>query len=352
MPRLKVGVAVGAAVVFLCMHTTVAGDWPMWRYDAARGGSSPDALPQKMQLQWFRDLPKARPAWPPTQPRLQFDAAPQPVVLGKRVFVPSTVTDSLTAYATEDGAQLWRFFAQGPIRFAPVAAQIAGKSRVYFVCDDGYLYCLNAVDGKLIWKVRGGPTERWIIGNHRLISSWPARGGPVLADGKIYFAASIWSFMGIFIHCIAADSGKTIWLNSGDGANYTVQPHGAPSFASVVPQGHLVVSGDSLIVPGGRSVPAVYDRHTGRLKYFQFDKRYGGHEIMAGRGVYFVTNRPYSLATGKPISTVAAKLIGQRQWIVVSGSQVQIHQAIIGVGKIGAAEIDQIDFQATGIDIV
>lgn len=252
-----------------------------------------------MELLWSREMPPARTAWPKTQDKLQFDAVPQPVVMGKRVFVPSTVNDSVSAYDSESGELQWRFFADGPVRFAPVGYQ----GRVYFVSDDGHLYCVRAETGELCWKVNGGPADRRVLGNHRMVSSWPARGGPVVHDGKIYFCASIWSFMGIFIHAVDAASGEIIWTNSGDGTNYTVQPHGAPSFASVVPQGHLAISGDHLVVPGGRSTPAVFDLATGSLKHFVFDKKNGGHHVMAGRDLYFVAGGAYSIENGKRVSS-------------------------------------------------
>jgi outer membrane protein assembly factor BamB len=194
---------------------------------------------------------------------------------------------------------LWRFFTDGPVRFAPAGLD----GRIYFVSDDGFLYCVGAGDGELIWKVNGGPAERKIIGNGRLISSWPARGGPVVADGNVYFAASIWSFMGIFVHAVDARSGEIIWTNSGDGTNFTTQPHGgAVSFATVVPQGHLVVSGDDLVVPGGRSTPGVFDLATGRLKHFVFDKKHGDHHVMAGQDLYYVAGGAYDMETGKRIA--------------------------------------------------
>lgn len=251
-----------------------------------------------MELLWVRELPPARTAWPKTQDKLQFDAVPQPVVMGKRIFVPSTVNDSVAAYDSETGELQWRFFADGPVRFAPVGYE----GRVYFVSDDGYLYCVSAEAGKLQWKVNGGPAERKVLGNHRLVSTWPARGGPVVHEGRVYFCASIWSFMGIFIHAVDAATGEIVWTNSGDGTNYTVQPHGAPSFASVVPQGHLVVSGDHLVVPGGRSTPAVFDLASGKMKHFVFDKKNGGHDVMAGGGLYFVAGGAYSLETGQRVS--------------------------------------------------
>ena len=106
---------------------------------------------------------------------MQLDATYHPVVLGQRLFIGSSYDDSLTAYDTRTGEEAWRFFANGPIRNAPVAAE----DKVYFAADDGYLYCLRASDGSLLWKFRGGPTDRKILGNERLISTWPA---PTMRD--------------------------------------------------------------------------------------------------------------------------------------------------------------------------
>ena len=37
----------------------------------------------------------------------------------------------------------------------------------FFVADDGYLYCLDADSGELLWKFRGGPSDRKVLGNER-----------------------------------------------------------------------------------------------------------------------------------------------------------------------------------------
>ena len=94
----------------------------------------------------------------------------EPVVAGRLMFVGSSRTDSVTAYDTRTGESRWRFLADGPVRFAPLVH--AGK--LYFVSDDGHLYCLDAATGALQWKFRGGPTDRRILGNGRLVSAWPA----------------------------------------------------------------------------------------------------------------------------------------------------------------------------------
>ena len=177
-----------------------AADWPMWRYDAARSNASPSDLSAELHLNWTLHLPKPRPAWPASQAKLQFDSNHQPIVIGDLLVLGSTVDDSITAYETKSGEQAWRFYTEGPVRFAPVGYH----DRIYVASDDGYLYCLQASDGSLLWKVRGGPDDSRIIGNDRLVSTWPVRGGPVLIDGTIYFTAGIWPSMGIFVHAVDA----------------------------------------------------------------------------------------------------------------------------------------------------
>ena len=74
--------------------------------------------------------------------------------------------------------------------------------------DDGYLYCLRAATGELLWKKRGGPGDEMILGNGRMISRWPARGGPVLRDGTLYFAAGIWPSDGVSLYALEPATGK------------------------------------------------------------------------------------------------------------------------------------------------
>ncbi|HUE75040.1 MAG TPA: PQQ-binding-like beta-propeller repeat protein, partial [Pirellulaceae bacterium] len=152
----------------------------------------------------------------------------------------------------------------------------------------------------LVWRFRGGPSDRKILGNERMISTWPARGAPVIADGTIYFAAGIWPFMGVFLHALDARTGEVIWTNDGDGSIYIKQPHNADSFAGVAPQGPLVAIGDKLLVPGGRSVPACYDRQTGKLVYYKLGdnaKRGGGYEVAATHGLLFNGGQAFDLET-------------------------------------------------------
>ncbi|TXT19839.1 MAG: putative membrane-spanning protein, partial [Planctomycetota bacterium] len=297
--RLFVTAILAALISPMFAH---GGDWPQWRSDAQRSAASRDELPAQLSLLWMRQLPRLKPAWP-DQSKMQFDAAYEPIVAGQQMFVGSSQDGSVTAYDTRTGAEIWRHFADGPVRFAPLAWQ----DKVYFVSDDGYLSCLRSVDGSVVWRFRGGPSDRKILGNERLISMWPARGAPVLADGKISFAAGIWPFMGTFLHTLDAATGQVLWTNDGDGSMYIKQPHNTDSFAGVAPQGPLVAIGSKLLIPGGRSVPACYDRATGQLLYYQLaenGKRGGGSSVAAVDQLLFNGGAAFDLETEKYLGAV------------------------------------------------
>ncbi len=116
----------------------------------------------------------------------------------------------------------------------------------------------------------------------------------MVRDGTVYFAASIWPFMGTFIYALDVESGTVQWVNDSTGAQYIKQPHSAPSFAGVAPQGALVATESLLLVPGGRSVPAVFDRACGEQRYFELNaggKGTGGSFVAADQQHFYVHTR-------------------------------------------------------------
>ena len=229
--------------------SAVADDWPQWRYDSGRSASSPEVLPEKLSLIWERIFPKRIQVWddPLNHDLMTYDRILEPIVADGLMFIGFNDSDKVVAFDVKTSVEAWRFYTDGPVRFSPVA----NEGKVFFVSDDGFLYCVRAKDGQLVWKFRGAPGDRKIIGNERIISAWPARGGPVIREGILYFAASIWPFMGTFIYALDAETGELEWVNDGTSAQYIKQPHNAPSFAGVAPQGSFVATQDYLVVPGG-----------------------------------------------------------------------------------------------------
>ena len=294
----------------------LAGDWPMWRHDAGRSGTAPVALPDRLHRQWVRTLPAPRSAWP-NESRLQFDAAYHPVVLDKTLFVGSPNDGSVRAFDTRSGRRLWTFFTEGPVRVAPVA----WRNRVYVGSDDGRLYCLNAKTGRLLWTVRGAPADRpndHHLGNARLISFWPVRGGPVIHEGVVYFGAGIWPSMGVFVTAVDAESGKMKWSNRA--ANYLENvriDHNDLHEAGISPQGHLLLSEGRLLVPNGRSMPAGFDPRTGKLLYYVQGYRNGDARVTsAGKFLLVGESGVVNVADGREIGNrwVAAGRNAPRRW--------------------------------------
>ncbi|MFC1551002.1 PQQ-binding-like beta-propeller repeat protein [Candidatus Latescibacterota bacterium] len=343
MNMKKLPVIVCLILLFSAEQHARSDDWPMWRYDSGRTAASNTDLPDKLQLLWTRDYGQREMVWDDAlnQDLMPYDRIFEPVVAGKTMFVGFNDSDKVVALDTESGRELWTFYTDGPVRFSPVA----WKERVYFTSDDGYLYCVNAGDGTLVWKLRGGPTDSKILGNKRLISTWPARGGAVIEDGVVYFAASIWPFMGIFIYAVDAATGEIIWKNDGHGSTYMKQPHNtADSFAGVAPQGALVVSGDKLLIPGGRSVPACFNRHTGEFLYYDMrtNSKTGGSFVAAHGGVFFNHHRErvtsmYDIETGNPLIRGIGKypvLTDETRYF--SGTSVAAFDVELYPGKLGS----------------
>ncbi len=252
-----------AILLLLCATALPAADWPMWRHDAGRTASTTQVMPEKLDLIWSRELPPLRPAFKET--RLQFDRSYEPVVAGKRIIVGSSREDCLIAFDTDTGAEVWRALANGPVRFAPI---IVGDL-VLFGSDDGMMRCVKLTDGSAVWSKRAVPSNRMLLGNQRLISVWPIRGGPVAKGGRVYFAAGVWPLEGTFVFCWDAATGDQIWCNDRCSYLYGIHPHQTEAMGGLAPQGYLLIDGDDLVVPCSNAYPARLDLKTGALKEFE-----------------------------------------------------------------------------------
>ncbi len=306
MKRMGIAFAILASLMLFASTAVMAEDWPQWRYDSYRSANSPEQLPAKLYLQWVRKYPQLEPVWddPLNLDLMQYDTQYEPIVMGDKMFVASNAFDRVVALNTQTGEEEWAFYTNGPVRFPPSSYQ----GKVYITSDDGYLYCVNASDGTLVWKYNSVSSDRNIIGNERLVSTWSARGGPVIKDGIVYFGSGIWPFMGVFLFALDAESGEELWINDSSSAPFIKQPHNSPSFAGIAPQGALVATEERLLVPGGRSVPASFNRATGEFEYYQLASsgKTGGAFVTANDNYFVnyhrdhVTNL-YDIKTGERI---------------------------------------------------
>ena len=266
---LSFSIAVYFCLSILCCATH-GQDWPMWRFDSQRSGYTTKQIPSKLSLKWmYKSGHAPQPAWSGRDTRMPYDLAYHTVIADGTVFFASSADCKVYALDSASGKELWTFFTDAPVRFAPAV----WKDKVFVASDDGLLYCLRAQTGKVLWRLRGGPVDSMVLGNERMVSRWPARGGLVIKDGILYFGAGIWPSEDIFIYAVDGQTGKVLWVNDYAGGFVMEQPHGGNRARSgISAQGYLSVSEDTLMVPTGRAVPAAFDRSDGGFRYFHLMK--------------------------------------------------------------------------------
>ena len=286
----------------------------MYRADAARSGSTSERLPTDLKLAWTYSVAAPVRAWPRSD-RMTFDRAHHPVIAQGMVYFGSSVDGKVYAIDASTGLLRWTYYTEGPIRFAPAV----WNNRVLVASDDGWLYCLHASDGQLVWRRRGGPSDAKILGNERMISRWPARGGPVVHQGIVYFGAGIWPSDGIYLYALDADTGKVLWLNDTSGDLYMPQPHGGANARSgIASQGYLAIGADRLLVPTGRAVPAVFGLKNGELVYFHLQRygHVGGSPIMVAGPAMINRGHVFALESGQFIQRLPGEAVAASgQWV-------------------------------------
>jgi len=166
-------------------------DWPMYRHDPLRSGSTRTRVPVELGKLW--------------EVRLSAAGA-QPIVVAGRVFVVEKDAHRLRCFDAETGRALWSFTAGGRIDSAPSWYQ----GRLYFGCTDGWVYCVEASTGDLVWRFHAAPDERRIVAFEQLESVWPVHGSVLVQDGVVYFAAGRSSYLdgGILVYGLDAESGR------------------------------------------------------------------------------------------------------------------------------------------------
>jgi len=168
-------------------------DWPTYRHDPARSGTTPSAVPAELKPVWEADLGG----------RLT-----QPVVAEGRVFVASVEDHAVHALDASDGKRLWSYTAGGRVDGPPTI----NDGLALFGCADGCVYALRAADGALAWRFRAAPEDRRTVAYGQLESVWPVHGAILVEDGVAYFAAGRSSFLdgGIRLCRLDARTGKLL----------------------------------------------------------------------------------------------------------------------------------------------
>jgi hypothetical protein len=165
-------------------------DWPIYRHDGIRSAATPVVLDEGASLVWESDL--GEPVTAPT------------VGWGK-VFLAGLRTRTVKALDTETGQPRWNFHADNRVDTPPTLWQ--GKA--YFGSAGGYVTCLRADDGALVWRFDANRAHESMVVRANVESPWPIHGSVIVSDGAVYFAAGRSSYTGgLQFYALDADSGE------------------------------------------------------------------------------------------------------------------------------------------------
>jgi len=281
--------------VLLARGAAFAEDWATYMHDNRRSAVTSESLvlgdleqgwvyasPAPPQIAWDGGHPWDSWAQNLQVPMRDFDTAFFVSVVGDSVYFGSSVSDSVHCLDARTGQQEWFFTTNGPVRYQPSYYE----GNLYFGSDDGYVYCIDAQNGYLIWKYTPIEDIRLIGNNGSLIPMWPIRTGTAVMEGKVYFAASLVPWRRSYLCSVDAvtgsDSGPGLYVTSGGST----------------PMSAILASSARIYLAQGRRYPDVYRRDSGTQS-----GHIGGESGNGGCYVLLTSDTGYAYAHGQDHGT-------------------------------------------------
>lgn len=167
------------------------GDWPTYRADNARSGSGKSDLKKDLGMAWEVQL---------TPPLSTTTTA------AGLTFVSEVDKHTLHAFDAATGKPAWRFTAGGRVDSPPTY----WNGRVLFGGKDGYVYCLRATDGALVWKFQAAPSNLRHSAWEMMESVWPVHGSVLVENGLVACVAGRSCFLdgGLWFYRLDAKTGE------------------------------------------------------------------------------------------------------------------------------------------------
>ncbi|MBI1372739.1 MAG: PQQ-binding-like beta-propeller repeat protein [Phycisphaera sp.] len=194
-------------------------DWPIYRGDANRSGATAAAGPAKLDTLWSVALGQSVVSEP-----LALDWAEDPFAKGP--VTPAVVSNGLAVVARPDAHEVvamdaatgkvrWRFRADGRVDTAPTLH----NGLCLFGSKAGWVYCLRADNGAMVWRRSAAPLDERIVAYGQVESPWPVPGSVLVIDDTAYYASGRQPLAdgGIFVFAVDPRSGELKWsqrLNS------------------------------------------------------------------------------------------------------------------------------------------
>jgi len=166
--------------------TVGAHDWPSYRRDERLSASTAARVPSDLEPQWQASIG---------------GKLTSPVAAYGLVAIAAVDQHTVVALDSESGAERWRFVAGGRIDSSPTFHD----GMLLFGSADGWVYCLRAADGALVWRYQLAPEQRRICSWGQIESTWPVHGAVLLLDGVAYAVAGRSTYLDGGIHIAGFD---------------------------------------------------------------------------------------------------------------------------------------------------
>jgi outer membrane protein assembly factor BamB len=162
------------------------GDWPTFRHDARRSGSTPTEVDAEVTPDWRIPLGGELTA---------------PVVADGILYVARKDAHTLFALDADSGEMLWNHIADGRIDSPPTIA----RGRVFFGTRAGKVISLDAKTGRLAWTFLAAPRELFLGAFDQFESVWPVHGSVLYEQDTIYCTAGRSTYLDGGIHVWGLD---------------------------------------------------------------------------------------------------------------------------------------------------
>lgn len=193
-------------------------DWPLYRHDRWRSGSTSAAGPEVLQRRWTVSLNPQRGSQHGLGAILH-DWEDNPVVKGPVsaptiangiAYVTRPNAHELVAIQTSTGSVLWRFTANGRLDTPPAIH----RGLCLFGSADGWVYALRSDSGKIVWRLRAALSDERIVAYGQVESPWPIPGAVLVMDDVAYFAAGRQPLAdgGILVFAVDPLTGDRHWV--------------------------------------------------------------------------------------------------------------------------------------------
>jgi outer membrane protein assembly factor BamB len=184
--------------------------WPIYRHDPLRSGSTPNKVAPRLKLRWSAQIDQSIDTLSNQEWKLRVgNRVTSSVIAYGTAYVAVPNGHRLVALNAETGSELWQFTAGGRIDTPPTIHE----GLCLFGAHDGWVYCLRAIDGNLIWRRRAAPTDKRMIAFGQVESIAPLAGTVLIHDGQAYIAAGRApdADSGIRVMALEPRTGRVVW---------------------------------------------------------------------------------------------------------------------------------------------